>query len=359
MEVARQKGKRQKKVIIVTSDVPFVHGGHRIIAENTRDALQNAGCLAEVHYTPQNRFGRQISAYFINRLTDLNYTEDGSGIDRLISMRFPSYAVKHPDHILWLVHRLREYYDLWEDFKKQLGIKGKVVETSRRFIIRRLDGHFLKHNVKKIYTISRQVSERLQKWGGFESEVLYPPVAPVNWHCEEYGGYFLYVSRLMKHKRIDFFVKAAAEMNNKKMKFVIAGSGPEEAQLKKLITRLKLTNRFEMTGQVDQDELIKLYARARAVVFTPLREEYGFVTLEAFRSDKPVITVSDSGGPTELVRDGQSGYIVPPDPDEIASKLDSLADDPVLARTLGRKGNQLTQYINWETTVSKLLKSFK
>jgi len=359
MEEAKQKNKRQKKVIIVTSDVPFVCGGHRIIAENTRDALQSAGCLAEVHYTPQNRFGRQISAYLINRLTDLNYTEDGSGIDRLISMRFPSYAVKHPDHILWLVHRLREYYDLWEDFRKQLGIKGTVVESTRRFIIHRLDGYFLKHNVKKIYTISRQVSERLQKWGGFESEVLYPPVAPVNWHCEEYGNYFLYVSRLMKHKRIDLFVKAAAEINDKKMKFIIAGSGPEETQLKKLIARLRLTKRFEMTGQVSQDELIKLYARARAIVFTPLREEYGFVTLEAFRSDKPVVTVSDSGGPTELVKDSQSGYVVPPDPTEIASRLDTLAHNPALARTLGCKGNLLTQHINWETTVSKLLKSFK
>lgn len=353
------KNQKSKKVIIVTSDVPFVRGGHRIIAENTCEALLRAGCTAEVHYTPQNRFGRQISAYLINRLTDLNYTEDGSGVDRLISMRFPSYAVKHPDHILWLVHRLREYYDLWDDFKEQLGIKGRVAETSRRFIIRRLDSYFLKHNVKKIYTISRQVSDRLKKWGGFDSEVLYPPVAPVNWHCEEYGKYFLYVSRLMKHKRIDLFVKAASEMNDKKMKFVIAGSGPEELQLKKLITKLKLTNRFELAGQVDQNELIKLYAQARAVVFTPLREEYGFVTLEAFRSDKPVITVSDSGGPTELVKDGQCGYIVQPDTAEIAHKLDILAGDPDLARKLGRKGNQLTQHINWETTVSKLLKTFK
>jgi glycosyltransferase involved in cell wall biosynthesis len=359
MKTKESGNKKQKKIIIVTSDVPFVHGGHRIIAENTCQALIKAGFEAEVHYTPQNRFGRQVSAYLINRLTDLNYTEEGKGIDRLISMRFPSYAVKHPDHILWLVHRLREYYDLWDEFKKQLGIKGKVVESTRRFMIHRMDNYLLKNNVKKIYTISRQVSERLKRWGGFESEVLYPPVAPVGWHSAAYGNYFLCVSRLMKHKRIDLFVKAAAEMSDKRMKFLIVGSGPEEASLKKLITKLRFSRRFEMTGQVDQLELINLYSSSRAVVFTPLREEYGFVTLEAFRSDKPVITVTDSGGPTELVRDSQSGYITAPEPAEIALKMDILAKDPSLARKLGRNGNKLTRQINWDVTVSKLLKPFK
>lgn len=352
------KVKGSKKIIIVTSDVPFVRGGHRIIAENTRDALIRAGCEAEVHYTPQNRFGRQISAYLINRLTDLNYTEEGKEIDRLISMRFPSYAVKHPNHILWLVHRLREYYDLWEDFHKQLGIKGKAVETARRFIIQRMDNHLLKHNVKKIYTISGQVSERLKRWGGFNSEVLYPPVAPVNWHSKEYGNYFLCVSRLMKHKRIDLFIRAAAEMNYKKMRFIIAGSGPEEASLKKLTARLGLVRRFDFAGQVSQDELIELYAHSRAVVFTPLREEYGFVTLEAFRSEKPVITVSDSGGPTEIVKNAESGFIVPPDPAEIAEKMNILEKDPRIAQKLGKTGNKQTQHINWDNTVKKLLKAF-
>jgi glycosyltransferase involved in cell wall biosynthesis len=117
-----------------------------------------------------------------------------------------------------------------------------------------------------------------------------------------------------------------------------------------------MTNRFEMTGQVEQEELVDLYAGARGIVFTPLREEYGFVTLEAFRSDKPVITVSDSGGPTELISNEKSGYIVSPEPFRIAEKLDILAANREEARRLGTNGNKSTSDITWENTIKELMK---
>jgi glycosyltransferase involved in cell wall biosynthesis len=345
-----------QKILVITSDVPFVRGGHRIIAENTVQALIDHKYIAELHYTPQNRFGRQLSGYMVNRFSDFNYTEDGKGVDRIIAMRYPSYVVQHPNKVVWLVHRMREYYDLWDEYKKTLSIQGRVKETARRSIIHFLDHYYLTRGVNKIYTISGQVKERLRIWGGIDAEVLYPPVTPGNWHCREYGNYFLCVSRLMKHKRIDLFVKAAAFVKNRNIRFVIAGSGPEENNLKKLISNLKLTSRFELTGQVEQQRLIDLYASSRGVVFVPLREEFGFVTLEAFRSDKPVITAADSGGPTELIKDSKSGYITCAIPEAIAEKMDLLANDDSLAAELGTEGNRMTSYINWETTVRKLVK---
>ena len=97
------------------------------------------------------------------------------------------------------------------------------------------------------------------------------------------------------------------------------------------------------------------YAGARALVFTPLREEYGFVTLEAFRSNKPVITANDSGGPTEIIRDSESGFIVNPKPEAVAEKLDILSKNKELAVKLGKFGNESTAHINWENTVNKLM----
>ena len=64
--------------------------------------------------TPQNRFGRQGSAYLANWLTDVGRTSDDRPIDQVISLRFPSYAVRHPRHVCWLNHTMREYYDLWD-----------------------------------------------------------------------------------------------------------------------------------------------------------------------------------------------------------------------------------------------------
>ena len=61
--------------------------------------------------TPQNRFGRQAAAYLATWLTDVGRTHDDRPIDQVISLRYPSYAVRHPRHVCWLLHPMREYYD--------------------------------------------------------------------------------------------------------------------------------------------------------------------------------------------------------------------------------------------------------
>ena len=104
------------RIVVVTSDVPFVEGGHRVIAHALVRALRDAGHTAELVTTPQNRFGHQISAYVATWLSDVQVAGDGGLVDRVISLRYPSYLVRHPDQVVWLNHRMREYYDLWEDF---------------------------------------------------------------------------------------------------------------------------------------------------------------------------------------------------------------------------------------------------
>src|SRR5262249_13433599 len=71
------------------------------------------------------------------------------------------------------------------------------------------------------------------------------------------------------------------------------------------------------------------------VCFTPFAEDYGFVTVEAFASGKPVITCHDSGGPTELVRDGQNGLVCDPTPVALSESLGRIAADSALAERLG------------------------
>ncbi|MCI0611912.1 glycosyltransferase family 1 protein, partial [bacterium] len=100
------------KILVATSDVPFVKGGHRVIASALIQALRDAGHEAELLTTPTNRFGRQFAAYVATRFTDVELTGAGERVDRVISLRFPSYVLKHPNHVCWLNHRMREYYDL-------------------------------------------------------------------------------------------------------------------------------------------------------------------------------------------------------------------------------------------------------
>ena len=86
------------KILVATSDVPFVEGGHRVIATALIHALREAGHTTELLTTPTNRFGRQFAAYVATRFTDVELTGAGERIDRVISLRYPSYALKHPDH---------------------------------------------------------------------------------------------------------------------------------------------------------------------------------------------------------------------------------------------------------------------
>jgi glycosyltransferase involved in cell wall biosynthesis len=79
------------------------------------------------------------------------------------------------------------------------------------------------------------------------------------------------------------------------------------------------------------------------------------VTAEAFASRKPVLTATDSGGPVELVEDGRTGFVVPPNPAEIAVKLDLLAEDKKLAERLGGSGYDFISGITWENAVAKLI----
>jgi glycosyltransferase involved in cell wall biosynthesis len=91
------------------------------------------------------------------------------------------------------------------------------------------------------------------------------------------------------------------------------------------------------------------------VIYTPFDEDFGYVTLEAFLSSKPVITATDSGGPLEFVSDRINGFVCAPDAATIGGAAASLARDEALARTLGIAGHTRATAVTWDGVVEKLL----
>jgi glycosyltransferase involved in cell wall biosynthesis len=342
------------RVMVVTSDVPFVRGGHIVIAEALVSKLKEAGHEAQLWCTPQNKFGKQISAYLANYFTDLSESGDGKKIDAIISIRYPAYAVRHPFHVCWLNHRMREYYDLWGDFKSKISFLNRMKETVRRFIIHRIDKYLFKHNVLRLYAQSRNIQNRLRQFGNIQSEVLYPPAIPRNYHCNEYGDFIMMPSRLYFLKRLDLGIKAIALCQNKELSLMIVGEGPHIEHLQKLVVEQQLMKRVIFTGWVSDEELADLYAKCRAVLYPAYDEDYGLVTLEAFSSSKAFITCRDSGGTTELVDAEIDGLIVEPEPKSIAEAIDKLADRQ-LAEKMGAQGYQKSLLFTWEKTITALL----
>ncbi len=339
------------RALVVTSDVPLVEGGHRVIARSLVRALCEQGHEAEVVTTPQNRFGRQFSAYLATWLTDVGMTGDGRPIDAVISLRFPSYAVRHPHHAVWLNHRMREYYDLWDSFSANLGLRGRMVEGTRRRILHGLDRRFLGRG-RKVFAQSETIRGRLEKWGGIEAEVLHPPAPQRPYRCDGYDGVVLSVARLQPLKRNALLLRAVAEVPGVSVR--IAGEGPEAARLRGLAEALQISDRVRFLGRLSEMELVDEYARCSAVWYGAQAEDYGLVTLEAFSAAKPVITCGDSGGPAELVVDAETGFVVQPESADVAVAIQRVTR-PQVAADLGQAGLAVAQRHSWKRAVARLL----
>jgi glycosyltransferase involved in cell wall biosynthesis len=124
-----------------------------------------------------------------------------------------------------------------------------------------------------------------------------------------------------------------------------------------LIASENVADRVELVPEWISDERKwALLATALACCFVPFDEDYGYVTLESFASRKPVITCTDSGGPLELVADGETGLVVSPEPERIAEAIDRLAEDRAAARSFGEAGFARTQAqdLSWDRVVQEL-----
>ncbi len=324
-----------------------------VIARELTRALREAGHEAQIIVTPQNRFGRQASAYLATWLTDVTSSE-GRPIDQVISLRYPSYAIRHRRHVCWLNHTMREYYDLWETFSAPLSAKGRLKERVRKTFIHVADRYLLKR-LSRLFVQSKTVQQRLAIWQSVNSTVLYPPAPQREYRCDGYSRTFLFVSRLTRFKRADLLVRALATPAANAIRLVIAGEGEERPALEQLARELGVTERITFSGRLTDDQLVAELATCRAVCFPPFQEDYGFVTVEAFAARKAVITCRDSGGPAELVRDGVNGFVCEPTPDALGRAMRRLIDDPALAERMGAAAFEAGSKLTWPETVRQLV----
>jgi glycosyltransferase involved in cell wall biosynthesis len=126
-----------------------------------------------------------------------------------------------------------------------------------------------------------------------------------------------------------------------------------------LVARAKkrgVGDRVRWAGALSEADKIDLYANATAILYPPLDEDYGYVTLEAMLAHKPVITCSDSGGPLEFIRHGVSGLVAGPEARSLAEAMEALWDDRASAESLGSAARQAyaDMRIGWDTVIAAL-----
>ena len=296
-----------RTILVCEAQVPFVHGGAEIHVRELVRELRDRGYLAELVSVPYKWYPKEeiLPHAAAWRLLDLSES-NGQTIDRVIASKFPTYFVRHPNKVAWLIHQYRAAYELcgtvYSDFshtEQDVGLRETLIK---------LDTEML-GECRAIYTNAQNTASRLEKYNGLKAEPLYhPPRLAKQIRSGEYGDYVLSVGRIESVKRVDLIVRAMAHVDET-LQLVVAGDGTQRENVERIASEAGVSDRVAFLGAVDDDELLDLYADAVAVAYPPFDEDFGYVTLEAFLAGKPVITCRDSGGPLEFVRDGINGWI--------------------------------------------------
>jgi glycosyltransferase involved in cell wall biosynthesis len=269
-------------------------------------------------------------------------------------MRFPAYTVAHPRKVLWVIHQHRSAYNLWGTPFDDLSTHPDGARV--RDFVRHCDARFIPE-ARKVVANSRTVAGRMMRYNRIESEPLYhPPPRAESLRPGPQGDYVLFPSRVEPQKRQELLIEAMYGVKTP-VRAVIAGSVPNRPHYESLIKSLGVGDRVELRGFVSDEEMIELYSNALGVCYLPFDEDYGYVTLEAMLSSKPVIVPSDGGGAAELIEHGSEGFVTDPDPAAIADYIDRLFDERDLARRMGERGREklLAMNLSWQNVVEKII----
>jgi len=342
-----------RTVVVCEAQVPFVHGGAETHVRELARELTARGYLAELvsipfKWYPKDEILPHAAAW---RLIDLSES-NGRSIDLVIASKFPTYFVRHPNKICWLIHQYRAAYELcgtpFSDFdhnEQDVGLRDRLI---------RLDTEML-GECRRLFANARNTASRVAKFNGLSAEPLYhPPRLANRIVAGPYGDYVLSVGRLESVKRVDLIVSAMRTVDQP-VRLVVAGDGTQRQATERLAAEAGLDGRVHFLGAVGDERLIELYRDALAVIYPPYDEDFGYVTLEAFLARKPVVTASDSGGPNEFVVDGVNGFVCAPEPEAVADAINRLAADRARAASFGDAGYARASEITWDGVIEKLV----
>lgn len=390
------------KICLVTpSPVPFVMGGAEKLFLGMVEAINHhTSHVADLIKIPvfEQSFWGIVDGY--RRFANL----DLSHFDVVISTKYPAWMIRHKNHHIYLQHKLRGFYDLYRICPQGMKTRCELPPAQPLPDHPALDGLLsildrpspdqadiealfseldkirplrlpedlltfpgpLIRNIVLFLDNFGLAPERIASYSAISATVAgrkdyFPPDVPVRvlhhptslkgLEPGEQGSYLFTASRMSELKRLHLLLAAYAQVPGD-TPLLIAGTGAEEFALAR---QAASDPRVRFLGFVPDAKLAELYKGALAVPFVPYDEDYGLITLEAMRCGKPVVTCSDSGGVTELVRPGETGEIAAPNAMALAAPLAALTSDPDHARTLGENAFESVRNLTWPHFVRDLM----
>ncbi|WP_313515507.1 glycosyltransferase family 4 protein [Brevundimonas sp.] len=345
------------KVAVINGQVPFVWGGAEEMAANVVKEMRRRAIDADLvripmRWEPPARLATEMQ---ISQMLDLDH------YDIVVGSKFPNYGIQHRNMRIWLVHQYRQAYDLWD--AGQSNIPNDDAGVALRDQIRRFDAEAFAR-AKQIACIARPVSERLSTYMGIDAPINPLPVNDEHLFSDSGSeGYIFAGGRVNGAKRQAMIIDAMAHVRSN-VKLIVAGPPENEADavaLMRKVERHDLKDRVKLDfGFLPRETIASYVNNALACVYIPfLEDSYGYVTVEAYLSSKPVITTTDSGGVLEIVKHGVTGHVVHPDPESLAHSFDEMFANAQTARDLGAAGRAAWRSLgfNWDNSIAAILGS--
>lgn len=326
-------------ILVLGVKVPYTSGGQEVLVKDLQRELKARGHKVDLIELP---FKVHPKEEFLNQCANWRLLDfDNLGAEKtdlIIATKFPTYFARHTKKSVWLVHQHRVLYDLYGG--RYADFSDDPRDEELRSMLTAADNKCLAE-ADYIAGISTNVAKRLEDFNGLKADVLYPPLPQSGkYESKDAEDYILSVGRLCGIKRVDMMIKALPIVHEH-IKLKIVGL-PDEPSImdyyKNEIAKHHLENRVEFLGRVSNEDLIDLYSRAKAVYYAPHNEDYGYVTLEAMASGRPVVTATDSGGVLEFVRHEENGLILDPTSDSIGHGVNRLVENADFAKELGQNG---------------------
>jgi glycosyltransferase involved in cell wall biosynthesis len=339
------------RIAVCRPQVPFSRGGVEIFTDTLVDELRARGHEADLVSVPFKWYpgARVLTQAFLWRLLDLEES-DGRPVDLVVATKFPSYAVRHANKRVWLVHQFRQAYELdgtelgqFSDSPEERALRRKIQELDRVSL----------GEAKRLFATSGNVAGRLERSTGLQAEVLPHPPQRLDYRCEASEGFVLSASRLDRAKRIDLLLEAAALEPS--LEVVVVSDGPDRGRLEGIARDRGLNGRVRFEGRVSGERLAELYARSSAVYYAPVDEDFGMGPYESFLSGKPVITTADAGGPLDVVHDRETGLVVEPEATAVSRAAAWLREHADEAAAFGARGRALAEEVTWDRAIERLL----
>ena len=276
------------RIVIASTYYPFVDGGGTRIVDDLHRELTVRGFETDRVMIPFSPAWPTIPEQTLAlRLLDLSESS-GDRIDLLITIRTPSYALRHPNKVAWFIHHHREAYDLWGT--SWGGMPDDDAGRRYRDMMRSSDSLYLRE-CRKVFTNSRIMADRLRNFNDFEPNgVLYPPLPrSASFREGPFGDYLFYLSRVTSIKRQDLALEAM-KYTKPDVRLVIGGTSEDDSYLNGLRERVRsmgLEGRVEFTGWLTEERKSELMAGCCGALTWPTSK-----TPTATRRSKPSIRAS-------------------------------------------------------------------